>query len=58
MNGSSLTQAAWRASRKLAPNWRTLGPRFLPFADAATVDLPLARLLGIAVVAEPARTRA
>jgi BCD family chlorophyll transporter-like MFS transporter len=49
VNGSSLTQAAWRASRKLAPNWRTLGPRFLPFADAATVDLPLARLLRLSL---------
>ena len=25
--------------------WTELGPRFLPFADAATPDLPLSRLL-------------
>jgi len=29
----------------LARQWVRLGPRFLPFADVATADLPLARLL-------------
>lgn len=29
--------------------WTTLGTRFLPFADAATVDLPLGRLLRLAL---------
>ena len=40
MTSASLAQRAYGLSRKLAPNWSTLGPRFLPFADAATVDLP------------------
>ena len=44
-----LTRLAWGMSRKLAPDWRTLGPRFLPFADAATDDLPLARLLRLSL---------
>ncbi len=25
--------------------WATLGPQYLPFADAASVDLPLRRFL-------------
>jgi BCD family chlorophyll transporter-like MFS transporter len=29
--------------------WVTLGPRFLPFADAATPDLPLSRLLRLSL---------
>jgi MFS transporter, BCD family, chlorophyll transporter len=29
--------------------WRRIGPRFLPFADAATPDLPLSRLLRLAL---------
>lgn len=29
--------------------WRSLGPRFLPFADAATPDLPLSRLLRLSL---------
>jgi MFS transporter, BCD family, chlorophyll transporter len=29
--------------------WQTVGTRFLPFADAASVDLPLARLLRLAL---------
>ena len=29
--------------------WKTLGPRFLPFADAATPELPLARLLRLSL---------
>lgn len=29
--------------------WRTLGPRALPFADAATPDLPLGRLLRLSM---------
>jgi BCD family chlorophyll transporter-like MFS transporter len=44
-----LTRLAWAMSRRLAPDWRTLGPRFLPFADAATDDLPLARLLRLSL---------
>ena len=29
--------------------WRSLGPRLLPFADAASPDLPLSRLLRLAL---------
>lgn len=29
--------------------WQTVGARFLPFADAATVDLPLSRLLRLSL---------
>ncbi len=33
----------------LANSWMALAPRFLPFADAATPDLPLARLLRLSL---------
>lgn len=33
----------------LAREWVRLGPRFLPFADAASADLPLGRLLRLAL---------
>ena len=29
--------------------WTSLGPRFLPFADVATADLPLSRLLRLSL---------
>ncbi|MDE2146183.1 MAG: PucC family protein, partial [Burkholderiales bacterium] len=35
--------------RKLVQGWVQLSPRFLPFADAATVELPLARLMRLAL---------
>jgi MFS transporter, BCD family, chlorophyll transporter len=38
-----------RLSHKLAQTWVALGPRFLPFADAASPDLPLSRLLRLAL---------
>jgi MFS transporter, BCD family, chlorophyll transporter len=38
-----------RLSRKLMLTWAGLGPRFLPFADAATPDLPLSRLLRLSL---------
>jgi BCD family chlorophyll transporter-like MFS transporter len=38
-----------RFSRTLISRWSQLGPRFLPFADAATVDLPLSRLLRLSL---------
>lgn len=38
-----------RLNGKLAKAWIQLGPRFLPFADAATVELPLARLLRLSL---------
>ena len=33
----------------LARSWTLLGPRFLPFADAATAELPLGRLLRLSL---------
>jgi BCD family chlorophyll transporter-like MFS transporter len=34
---------------KVTDLWRLLGPRFLPFADAASADLPLPRLLRLSL---------
>ncbi|CAM8644534.1 MFS_BCD_PucC-like domain containing protein [Burkholderiales bacterium] len=34
---------------RLASAWAALGPRFLPFADVATPDLPLSRLLRLSL---------
>jgi BCD family chlorophyll transporter-like MFS transporter len=36
-------------SQKVMKVWASLGPRFLPFADAATPDLPLSRLLRLSL---------
>jgi MFS transporter, BCD family, chlorophyll transporter len=36
-------------SRTLMRTWFKLGPRFLPFADAATPELPLSRLLRLSL---------
>ncbi len=36
-------------TRRLIQGWARLGPRFLPFADAATPDLPLSRLLRLSL---------
>ncbi len=38
-----------RVSRSVMSAWLRLGTRFLPFADAATVDLPLSRLLRLSL---------
>lgn len=38
-----------RMSQKVMQSWTALGPRFLPFADAATPDLPLSRLLRLSL---------
>jgi MFS transporter, BCD family, chlorophyll transporter len=38
-----------RFSQRLMETWSGLGPRFLPFADAATAELPLGRLLRLAL---------
>jgi BCD family chlorophyll transporter-like MFS transporter len=38
-----------RLSLKLMTHWAALGPRFLPFADVATPDLPLSRLLRLSL---------
>jgi BCD family chlorophyll transporter-like MFS transporter len=35
--------------RRLVQGWVSYGPRFLPFADAATPDLPLRRLLRLSL---------
>ena len=36
-------------SQKMIQTWAALGPRFLPFADAATPELPLSRLLRLSL---------
>jgi BCD family chlorophyll transporter-like MFS transporter len=36
-------------SQKVMRTWADMGPRFLPFADAATADLPLSRLLRLSL---------
>lgn len=36
-------------THRLVRSWVTLGPRFLPFADAATPELPLSRLLRLSL---------
>ena len=38
-----------RLNDMLAQGWTRLGPRFLPFADAATPELPLGRLLRLSL---------
>ena len=38
-----------RLSVKLMQTWASLGPRYLPFADIATPDLPLGRLLRLSL---------
>ena len=38
-----------RVSLKLMQTWASLGSRFLPFADVATPDLPLGRLLRLSM---------
>ena len=38
-----------RLSQKFIESWTSLGPKFLPFADAATPDLPLSRLLRLSL---------
>ncbi len=40
---------ALSVSRKIVQTWVGLGPRFLPFADAATPELPLGRLLRLSL---------
>lgn len=38
-----------RASAALLDGFKSLGPRFLPFADAGTVELPMSRLLRLSL---------
>jgi len=35
--------------RRLMQRWASMGPRFMPFADVATADLPLRRLLRLSL---------
>jgi MFS transporter, BCD family, chlorophyll transporter len=39
-----------RISQKAMRIWAEAGPRFLPFADAASADLPLSRLLRLSLI--------
>ncbi|MFK7889646.1 MAG: PucC family protein [Granulosicoccus sp.] len=38
-----------RPGQKMLASWIAMGPRFLPFADVATSDLPLSRLLRLSL---------
>ena len=38
-----------KANRKMIAHWQSVGTRYLPFADAATPDLPLARLIRLSM---------
>jgi BCD family chlorophyll transporter-like MFS transporter len=38
-----------RLATSVSRAWLSLGPRFLPFADAASVDLPLSRLMRLSL---------
>jgi BCD family chlorophyll transporter-like MFS transporter len=38
-----------RISQRIIGTWVSLGPRFLPFADVATADVPLSRLLRLSL---------
>jgi BCD family chlorophyll transporter-like MFS transporter len=42
-------RAALKLNASLASQWARVGTRFLPFADAATIELPLARLLRLSL---------
>ncbi len=48
-SGARLRAALWQASLRVAPRWRAIAPRFLPFADAASASLPLSRLLRLSM---------
>jgi BCD family chlorophyll transporter-like MFS transporter len=39
-----------RVSQKVMRTWAVLGPRFLPFADVASEELPLSRLLRLSLI--------
>jgi MFS transporter, BCD family, chlorophyll transporter len=45
----SMTWTINSINRKLASKWQKLSPDLLPFADAASTDLPLSRLLRLAL---------
>jgi BCD family chlorophyll transporter-like MFS transporter len=44
-----MKQAVLKANGKFVDGWKKIGPRFLPFADAATTELPLGRLLRLSL---------
>jgi BCD family chlorophyll transporter-like MFS transporter len=44
-----MSEAAAAPKKKLAAQWMKLGTRFLPFADAATTELPLGKLLRLSL---------
>ena len=44
-----MKQAALKANATFIDGWKKIGPRFLPFADAATTELPLGRLLRLSL---------
>ena len=46
---SPASRFALRDPRSWSQAWTRLGPRFLPFADAATAELPLPRLLRLSL---------
>ena len=46
---STLPLVVGRTNARLARAWTRVGPRFLPFADAASAELPLSRLLRLSL---------
>ncbi len=46
---TTLLSRAAQLNNKVASGWTQVSPRFLPFADAATVELPLGRLLRLSL---------
>jgi len=48
-NAALLRRPAWITPRSWPKAWTRIAPRFLPFADAATVELPLRRLLRLSL---------
>ncbi len=49
MNPPSISTLPGRVNTKLARTWIAIGPGLLPFADAATDELPLGRLLRLSL---------
>jgi BCD family chlorophyll transporter-like MFS transporter len=49
MTTSNISKLPGRVNNKLARTWINIGPGFLPFADAATSELPLGKLLRLSL---------
>ncbi len=49
MNATAAPARLRRLHGRMAAKWSAIGPGFLPFADAATADLPLSRLLRLSL---------